>query len=62
MRKVVGLGLRAFKKRFGIRFEELFAGQIEDLRREGLIELRGGFAALTPRGMELQNRVLVKFL
>ncbi len=62
LRKVEGLCLCAFADRFGVRFEERYAAQIEELRREGLLELHGDYAALTQRGLELQNRVLLRFM
>ncbi len=62
LRMVRGIDLRAFKERFGVRFEEHYAAHVEILQREGLMELHEGYSALMPRGMELQNRVLLGFM
>ncbi len=62
LRMVRGIDLRAFEERFGVRFEARYAAQSEVLQREGLMELHEGYSALTPRGMELQNRVLLGFM
>ncbi len=62
LRKVEGLDLHAFAERFGVRFEDCYATQLSGLRCEGLLKMRGSYAALTPRGMEVQNQVLLRFM
>lgn len=62
MRKLEGLSLSAFAARFSERFEVRYAALIAQLVDEGLLNMKDGFAALTTRGLEMQNLVLVRFL
>ena len=57
-----GVGRQAFWARFGERLEERYPRQIEQLTREGLVELTDDRLRLTRRGRLLGNRVFGAFL
>ena len=57
-----GVGRQAFWARFGERLEERYPRQIEQLTREGLLELTDDRLRLTRRGRLLGNRVFAAFL
>ena len=57
-----GVGRQAFWARFGERLEERYPRQIEQLTREGLVELTDDRLRLTRRGRLLGNRVFAAFL
>lgn len=70
MDETMFLGLRmrkgvdevGFKERFGVDMDEIYRSQIEESRKEGLLERRSGRVVLTDRGLDLSNYVMAKFL
>ncbi len=57
-----GVNREEFRSRFGEDPFEVFAEEIEELRRKGLLEIQGGRFRLTFRGRLLANQVQLKFL
>lgn len=53
--------LKAFKKRFGISFEERFASEIDFVLENKLMEIRDGRIYLTERGSDYINGVIPLF-
>lgn len=70
MEEAMFLGLRltegvdgaAFQAAFGRSLEEIYGAVIEKNRKDGLLEYRGRFLALTERGLDLANYVMAQFL
>lgn len=57
-----GVSFREFERRFGEDIRTLYGEQLKGLQRDGLIETDGRGLWLTPRGIDLSNRVFVQFL
>lgn len=62
LRLVAGLGLEAFRERFGVGVAAAFPGAVEELGAQGLLEVVQGHIRLTPRGRLLGNQVFSRFL
>ncbi|WP_105619804.1 radical SAM family heme chaperone HemW [Vallitalea okinawensis] len=62
LRKMDGIAIADFEKRFGILIDQVYGKQIDDLLKEGLIQEVKNSLLLTRRGMDLANRVFSKFL
>lgn len=62
LRLLEGLDLNAFADRFGMRAEEVFAGQISRLLDLGLVEFGEGILRLTRKALPVANRVFVEFV
>lgn len=62
LRTVNGVDMLNFKRRFDITPVEAYGERIKPLISDGLIEISGGRMALTPRGMSVQNAVLLRFM
>ena len=61
-RTVRGLDLAAWRRDFGEDFAAGLQGALGRLTGAGLIEIRDGFMRLTPRGMEVQDAVVLELL
>ena len=57
-----GVSETAFYEAFGVTLRERYDGRLEALRKEGLIRRNGDRWALTRRGMDVQNTVLVRLM
>ncbi len=57
-----GLDLAAFERRFGRRFEDVYAETLADTLEMGLLERDNGRLRLTDRGRYLANEVFVRLL
>ena len=62
LRMVEGVSIAAFAERFGRDIHEVYGDVLERNEREGLITSDGARIRLTPRGMEVANRVMAQFL
>lgn len=70
MEEFMFLGLRMnegvsrgdFERCFGMPIEAVYRDQIEELKREELLEIREGRVYLTDKGMDLSNYAMAKFL
>lgn len=62
LRKIEGLSLEEFRKRFGVEFEIKYNFQIEKLKKYGLIEVNNRRLKLTERGIDLANLVWREFV
>ena len=62
LRLRAGFQLAAFERQFGVLFNEAFGDTVTRLEGMGLIELRGGRAALTREGLFLADSVIVEFI
>lgn len=62
LRLTEGLSEAGFEAMHGMTLDEAFPGKMDRSIRAGLLKRENGFLALTRRGMDLQNRVLVDFL
>lgn len=61
-RTVRGLALQRWRDEFGTDFMEGRSKIVKRLVDAGLIEVSGGFLRCTPRGMEVQNAVVVELI
>jgi oxygen-independent coproporphyrinogen-3 oxidase len=59
-----GVSASAFKNRFGVKIEDVYPKQVEQLIAQGLLEWAGGqsILRLTQRGHLLGNRVFREFV
>lgn len=62
LRLIGGVDFAAFEARFGVPMKRIYAREIEELEREGLLEMDERGIRLTPRGRLLGNRVFAAFL
>jgi oxygen-independent coproporphyrinogen-3 oxidase len=62
LRLTLGVERQRFQERFGRCLDEVYAQQIEELAREGLLEADARGVRLTARGRLLGNRVFAAFL
>lgn len=61
-RLVDGFSIRKFDKDFSCDFIKKYSFQIAELKDENLIEIHNDRIRLTPRGLELENSILLKFM
>ncbi len=57
-----GVSVERFKERFGVRIEEVYRTDIEDLTSLGLVTVESGALRLTPRGRLMGNEVFQRFV
>ncbi|HLJ80501.1 MAG TPA: radical SAM family heme chaperone HemW, partial [Ktedonobacterales bacterium] len=62
LRLVRGIELGAFAQRYGVDFDTAFGRRLAAVREYDLIEARGNFMRLTPRGRLLGNEVFERLL
>ncbi len=62
LRMTDGVDTVTFRDKFGLPMEEIYGSQITESITEGLLEYRGSCLALTPRGIDVSNYVMAKFL
>ena len=62
LRMTKGVSESEFQARFRRSFDQVFGEEIDALMREGLLEREGDWLRLTARGVDLSNRVFVRFL
>ena len=61
-RMTEGMDLGAYRARYGVDFEEAHREALERMTGAGLCEIKNGRLCLTPRGMEVQNAVVVELM
>lgn len=57
-----GISRMDFEKAFGVQIEAIYKEQIDELRKEGLMDVKAGYIFLTDRGQDLSNYCMAKFL
>ena len=57
-----GINRYDFEKMFGVQIEGISLDQMEELKREGLLEARAGQIYLSDKGHDLANYCMAKFL
>ena len=57
-----GIDLYAFKDEFGEDFVSRYSRQIEHFKKEGLLSVENGYAALTESGLDVADHVILEFL
>jgi len=62
LRMVDGVDACRFEKRYGKSLQKRYGSQLESLAGDGLGCWKDGRFALTPRGIEVQNDVLMRFM
>lgn len=62
LRMTEGVDLVRFEEQFQVRAEDLFAKEIGQFRKMGLLELSGRHLRLTDRGFDVSNLVMCEFL
>ncbi len=62
LRTTMGVEEAMFEKRYGTPLRKRYGEQLDSLVRDGLGQWADGRFALTPRGMEIQNDVLVRLM
>ncbi len=62
LRTTEGILLDEFYKLFGVEFENVFAGEVEDNIKKGLLERKERTLRLTRSGLDLANKVIEDFL
>jgi oxygen-independent coproporphyrinogen-3 oxidase len=62
LRMLSGVEIEAFARRYGVLPQEVFAQEISDLTRRGLLEVSQGHIRLTRQGLFLANDVFAEFV
>jgi oxygen-independent coproporphyrinogen-3 oxidase len=62
LRLRAGLNLSTFQQQFGTSFHNAFGDTVTRLEGMGLLEIRGGRAALTREGLFLADSVIIEFI
>lgn len=62
LRLLEGISRSRFKELFGTSIDDVYGDVIEKLCREELLKQNGDYLRLTPRGIDVSNRVLAFFL
>jgi len=62
LRMTRGLDCDSFRNKFGIDIFGLFADIIARYKTSGCLNIKNGSIALTDKGMDIQNRILVEFM
>lgn len=62
LRLTDGISETEFARRFGCRIDKIYGKVLEQQQRLGLLARREGRVFLTPRGIDLSNRVMAEFL
>ncbi len=62
LRMTDGVSRRDFEERFGCEPEAAYGDTLNGLEQEGLLEAEGGRIYLTPRGVDVSNRVFARLL
>ena len=62
LRKLQGVSIQAFQKKFGNNPLELYANSLEKLQKENLIEVKNDNIQLTNKGLDLANLVWEEFV
>ena len=62
LRLMKGINLKEFHRRFGIRLEEKYVGEINGLREAGLVRINEERLCLTKKGALFSNNVFTEFV
>ena len=62
LRRIKGIVLEDFYKKFNMRLEKVFENEIETLKKQGLIEMDKDNIKLSDLGIDLANLVWEKFV
>lgn len=62
LRTTGGVDEMRFEKRYGVSLRKRYGAQLDSLVRDGLGKWTDGAFALTPRGIEIQNDVLMRLM
>jgi len=62
LRMTEGIDIEAFFKKYGVLIEEKYKEEIDGLKNERLLELKGGRLRLTHKGILFSNEVFLKFM
>jgi len=62
LRKLEGINIEKFKEYTKIDIFDRFEKEIEELTEQSLLELENQFLKLTPRGIDISNTVMSKFI
>ena len=62
LRMMRGVSLENFRKRFGKDLLSVYEAQVDKLIREGLLQMSGGYLALTEHGIDISNAVFAEFI
>ena len=62
LRRMEGVSREAFRRRFGVSMESVYGAVLRGLEEEELLGIEGDRVFLTPRGIDVSNRVMAEFL
>ncbi|MDR0817217.1 MAG: radical SAM family heme chaperone HemW, partial [Clostridiales Family XIII bacterium] len=62
LRRTAGISLAAFRERFGVEFDTLFADETRSLIERKLLQRNGDILKLTQLGLDLSNVVFVEYV
>jgi len=62
LRKTEGISIEKFKEYTKTDIYDCFKKEVEELEEQKLLELKEGFLKLTPRGIDISNTVMSKFI
>ena len=62
LRRIKGINISEFSKRFDIGIDRIYGKQIDMLKDQGLLIVDGDSIRLTDRGIDVSNSVFVNFL
>jgi len=62
LRLMEGVSVSEFLNRFGVSVEDVYGRQLQELSKQGLIDMSGDNIRLTSRGIDVSNYVLSEFI
>lgn len=62
LRKTEGFDRNDFKNRFDMDIDDVYKEDIKELIAEGFIQDKSGRISLTPKGIDVSNSVLCRFV
>ena len=62
LRRMEGVSVKSFEKKFGVPMDKVYGKQLDKFMEKGLLDLQNGYVFLTDKGLDLANYVMAGFL
>lgn len=62
LRLTKGIKLTDFSNRFGISIDTIFKEEMEEMQKGGWLNISNGRMCLTPKGIDVSNRIMAQFI
>ena len=62
LRRICGIELDDFRRRFGFTFYEKYGGKIQDFIKDGFMEENSGWLRFTEKGLDITNYILTELM